>query len=106
MVEKTPVDNTADQPPARRRFVMSSDDTNRCEVCGRVDGNVPHIDEEIGNLAGVRLDRVREYVREHTEHDDPHLIPWDHLSEAVTHIQQLRNRELGIGYLAQLEDDL
>lgn len=87
------------------RTEQEETDDVHCEVCGTVEGRVPHVDVEVGNLAGVRLDRAKEYILEHSDHDDPALIPWDTVSEAITHIQQLRNRELEIGYLAQLEDE-
>lgn len=78
--------------------------TEWCPVCGYVEGSIPHEEEPVGNLAGVRLVRAKEYVLDHTDHTDDELIPWDETSEAITHIQQLRNRELDIGYLAQLEN--
>lgn len=79
--------------------------SEECPVCGPVEGRAPHVEVEVGNLAGCRLERAKEYLAEHSEHDDPVMIPWETTSEAITHIQQLRNREIGIGYLAQLSSD-
>lgn len=84
---------------------MSGAGVEHCAVCGAVEGRVPHVEEEIGNLEGVRLQRAKEYVLDHTEHTDAALIPWETTSEAITHIQQLRNRELGQGCLAEIEGD-
>lgn len=85
---------------------MSSEPTTQteyCEVCGTVDGRVDHVVEDI-DLVGVRMEQAEQYALNHSDWEDVSQIPWETLQEAITHVQQLKNRELGIGYLAELEE--
>lgn len=87
--------------------MTSSHHTDRewCDVCGTVDGKIVHEDIEVGNLAGRKLDVANEYLRDVCDIDDVLMVDWDTTCEALDHIQQLRNREIGRGTLADLEED-